>query len=150
MKNQVLSKSQMRHLRDLGVDTQEASVVHLFKVEEENYIDYDEAETLREEIVVLDRYYDAEMGNYDHSLRMDYGVFTLQDLLDKLPHSITNDRLNGLTIEKLSNCWDVYYEVIGFINKEVIKSIRRETLLEAVYEMLCYLAENKLLEKERK
>ena len=89
MKNQVLSISQMRHLRDLGVDTQEASVVHLFKDEEENYIDYDEAETLREEIVVLDRYYDAEMGNYDHSLRMDYGVFTLQDLLDKLPHSIS-------------------------------------------------------------
>jgi len=61
MKNQVLSISQMRHLRDLGVDTQEASVVHLFKDEEENYIDYDEAETLREEIVVLDRYYDAEL-----------------------------------------------------------------------------------------
>ena len=39
MKDQVLSISQMRHLRDLGVDTQEASVVHLFKDEEGNYID---------------------------------------------------------------------------------------------------------------
>lgn len=46
MKDQVLSISQMRHLRDLGVDTQEASIVHLFEDEEGNYIDYDEAEAL--------------------------------------------------------------------------------------------------------
>lgn len=57
MKDQVLSIGQMRYLRDLGVDTQEASIVHLFKDEEGNYIDYDKAEALREEIVVLDRYY---------------------------------------------------------------------------------------------
>lgn len=34
MKDQVLSIDQMRHLRDLGVDTQEACIVHLFEDEE--------------------------------------------------------------------------------------------------------------------
>ena len=134
MKDQVLSVSQMSHLRDLGVDTSKASMCWLR--EPNNHTQC--------EVFIHDD------DCYEMSCLDPVPTFTLQDLLDELPHSITNDRLNGLTIEKLSNCWYVYYEVIGFINKEVIKSIRRETLLEAVYEMLCYLAENKLLEKEGK
>lgn len=111
MKDQVLSIGQMRYLRDLGVDTQEASIVHLFKDEEGNYIDYDKAEALREEIVVLDRYYDAEMGNYDHSLRMDYGVFTLQDLLNVIPPRVSSgsNEVFSLRIERCIDEWGVYY-----------------------------------------
>lgn len=129
MKDQVLSIDQMRHLRDLGVDTQEASIVHLFKDEEGNYIDYDEAEALRAEIVVLDRYYDAEMGNYDHSFRMDYGVFTLR-------------------IERCIDEWGVYYGTTEDSDGSKLSTpIYGDTLLEAAYEMLCYLAENNLLKK---
>lgn len=135
MKDQVLSIDQMRHLRDLGVDTQEASIVHLFKDEEGNYIDYDEAEALRAEIVVLDRYYDAEMGNYDHSFRMDYGVFTLQDLLNVIPPRCIDE-------------WGVYYGTTEDSDGSKLSTpIYGDTLLEAAYEMLCYLAENNLLKK---
>lgn len=153
MKDQVLSISQMRHLRDLGVDTQEASIVHLFKDEEGNYIDYDEAEALREEIVVLDRYYDAEMGDYDHSFRMDYGVFTLQNLLNIIPSRVfsRSNEVFSLIIERCIDEWGVYYRTTEDSDGSKLSTpIYGDTLLEAVYEMLCYLAENKLLEKEEK
>lgn len=153
MKDQVLSISQMRHLRDLGVDTQEASIVHLFKDEEGNYIDYDEAEALREEIVVLDRYYDAEMGDYDHSFRMDYGVFTLQNLLNIIPSRVfsRSNEVFSLIIERCIDEWGVYYWTTEDSDGSKLSTpIYGDTLLEAVYEMLCYLAENKLLEKEEK
>lgn len=150
MKDQVLSIDQMQHLRDLGVDTQEASIVHLFKDEEGYYIDYDEAEALREEIVVLDRYYDAEMGNYDHSLRMDYGVFTLQDLLNIIPPRVSSgsNEVFSLRIERCIDEWGVYYGTTEDSDRSKLSTpIYGDTLLEAAYEMLCYLAENNLLKK---
>ena len=150
MKDQVLSIDQMRHLRDLGVDTQEASIVHLFKDEEGNYIDYDKAEALREEIVVLDRYYDAEMGNYDHSLRMDYGVFTLQDLLNIIPPRVSSgsNEVFSLRIERCIDEWGVYYGTTEDSDgSKLFTPICRNTLLEAAYEMLYYFAENNLLKK---
>ena len=150
MKDQVLSIGQMRHLRDLGVDTQEASIVHLFKDEEGYYIDYDEAEALREEIVVLDRYYDAEMGNYDHSFRMDSGVFTLQDLLNVIPSRVfsRSNEVFSLRIERCIDEWGVYYGTTEDSDgSKLFAPIYGDTLLEAVYEMLCYLAENNLLKK---
>ncbi|OUO16588.1 hypothetical protein [Odoribacter splanchnicus] len=153
MKDQVLSISQMRHLRDLGVDTQEASIIHLFKDEEGYYIDYDKAEALREEIVVSDRYYDAKMEDCDHSLRMDYGVFTLQDLLNIIPSRILSEsnEVFSLRIERCIDEWGIYYGTTEDSDGSKLSTpIYGDTLLESAYEMLCYLAENKLLERRGK
>ena len=125
-------------------------VLHLFKDEEGNYIDYDEAEALRAEIVVLDRYYDAEMGNYDHSFRMDYGVFTLQDLLNVIPPRVSSgsNEVFSLRIERRIDEWGVYYGTTEDSDgSKLFAPIYGDTLLEAVYETLCYLAENNLLKK---
>ena len=57
----------------------------------------------------------------------------------------------SLRIERYIDGWEVYYGTTEDSDgSKLFTPIYRDTLLEAAYNMLCYLAENKLLEKEGK
>lgn len=87
MKDQVLSIEQMQHLKELGVDTSQASMVLIVLDCNNNIIEWDEIANHKEDEISF-KYFDAEDGNYDHSYRKDCGVFTLQDILNLLPKKI--------------------------------------------------------------
>lgn len=150
MSKQCLDIEQMHHLKDLGVDTSKASMVLLWKDDEGNEMDWDE---VQDELIHPDpmemfkELYDAETGNYDHSYRKYCGVFTLQDIFDLLPSTIsveTTDEINEYWLEfgvseRDKSYWFVQYRSI----EDSIYVIREnESLIDAAYEMLCWCIEN--------
>lgn len=150
MYRQCLNISQMKHLKDLGVDTSKASMVLLWKDDEGNEMDWDDVQdelSHPEPMEMFKELYDAETGNYDHSYRKYCGVFTLQDILGLLPSTIkveTNDEINEYWLElgvseRDKSYWFVQYRSI----EDSIYVIRgNESLIDAAYEMLCWCLEN--------
>ena len=144
MKYQVLSIEQMLHLRELGVDTSNASMVCIFTDDRGAIQDWHELVDMSPIFFVGLRlgYYDAERGDYDHSYRKDCGVFTLQDIIHLLPKEIkTSTDTYWLTIS-IYDCkeWYVCYSMSdGF---DYYKEFKSKSLLDAAYEMLCWCAEN--------
>ena len=61
-----------------------------------------------------------------------YHIYTLQDILDKLPCFIGNQ---VLTIQKLADSYTCLY-------MEPYKITESKELIDAVYEMLCWCIEN--------
>ena len=96
--NQTLSHEQMAGLRQLGIDTNDASVVKLFYKDADNsYIDdgkvipTEQGYKTKEGGNSLDAtayFYAAESDDYAHSLRHKNTVYTAEDLLSKLPVNI--------------------------------------------------------------
>lgn len=142
MKDQVLSIDQMRHLRDLNIDTSKASLYwvrrcHGYKID------------------------DNSTGEWFLSLQKEFQVigfmsyeaiptFTLQDLLNILPSRIYSKsyEIYSLRIDRYLDEWGVYYGTTEDSDGSKLSTpIYGDTLLEAAYEMLCYLAENNLLKK---
>lgn len=142
MSKQVLSIEQMKHLKELGVDTSKASMVLLYTDDEGEIIEWEDADEFPEKFVEL---YDAETGNYDHSYRRCCGVFTLQDILDLLPKKI--DEVDVLIINPCKNIWSVSYaeEDTG----ELYGGFIKEELIDAAYEMLCWCVENEYVKTEK-
>lgn len=159
MKNQTLSISQMRHLKELGVDTSKASMVLIAKDESGNEVcwedlsfkedtgtwlceswDEESDEPCRKE-AYLD-YLDAENGDYDHSYREDCGVFTLQDILDLLPKEVKTDTDTYWLTISIYDCkeWYVCYSMSDEF--DYYKEFKSEYLLEAACQMLCWCAES--------
>lgn len=142
MKDRVLSIDQMQHLRDLGVDTSKASLYWARRCHGS-------------------KLNDNSIGKWFLSLEKEFMVvgftayevipaFTLQDLLNILPprvHSILYE-MYSLRIDRCLGGWEIYYKTTEDSDGSKLSTpIYRDTLLEAVYEMLCYLAENSLLKK---
>lgn len=130
MKNQTLSIEQMQHLQKIGVDTSNASMVLIATDNDGCILDWGEA---------LEYVLDAETGDYDHSYREDCGVFTLQDVLNKMPYKI-----------------DVYEMSISFNGKWIIRYkhpkdnislhfVMNKSLIQAAYEILCWYMEKEYL-----
>lgn len=73
---------------------------------------------------------DAEMGDYNHSYREDCGVFTLQDVIDKLPKFITPMPSKQIRF----SCFINIFGGIKYVNEDdvndVLKLIRGNNLLE--------------------
>ena len=153
MSKQVLSIEQMKHLKELGVDTSKASMVLLWKDDEGNEMDWDEVQdelSHPEPMEMFKELYDAETGNYDHSYRKYCGVFTLQDILDLLPSTIdvkNSEEINEYWIEfgvseRDKSYWFVQYRSI----EDSIYVIREnENLIDAAYEVLCWVIDNRYL-----
>ena len=134
MRNQTLSIKQMQYLQKLGVDKSNASMV-LIATDNEGYdLDWEEALEYvnSKEQEVYFSLFDAETGDYDHSCRENCGVFTLQDVLDKMPYKI-----------------DVYEMNISFNGKWIIRYkhpkdnislhfVMNKSLIQAAYEILCW------------
>ena len=133
MKTQVLSVEQMKHLQELGVDTNGASMMYHFWVDKK----YKNCFLLSADIATP---YDSE----------NVPTFTLQDMLEMMPYEI-NDyfRSNGKDFKSFARIkiisygngkWQIIYrECIMYL---YIFESSETDLLTCAYETLCWLAEN--------
>ena len=133
MEIQTLTAEQMQHLRDLGINTDDASLVH---------VDVDHNDLSM-----------AYMGNNTYMKKTDYSktlvdnglafyVYTLQDILEHLPKKIYDEEVYGLTITPVSNrLWNIAYTCIKDEGEETLRSFA-SSLLDAAYKMLCYTKVN--------
>lgn len=126
MKNQTLSIEQMKHLQELGLDTSDASMC----------VEWRESDESKKVVTSLDAdtYYD-----YYHE------TYTLQDILDKLPHY-----LNPFPSKQILFAWMIERDTIAYRNVEDIddclKHFTDDLLINAAYEMLCWCIENGYVE----
>lgn len=126
MKEIGLRIDQMKHLKELGVDCSNASMIRTIVDEDNNIIDY--------------------------------GVFTLQDMLELLPKEIMypcdDDTflclLNIQPSDNYSNILDleIFYINDYYRDESPRYSITKLGWLNAVYDLLCWLAEHKYLSKK--
>ena len=119
---QALSIEQMKHLKELGLDTSDASMC----------LEWNESDS--DNMVVTS--IDADT-NYDYY----HGTYTLQDILGKLPRHINDfGTKNKMHIEPtFAGPWCISYQ-IGICEPFVFKL--SENLLDAAYDMLCWCIEN--------
>lgn len=135
MKNQVLSIEQMKHLKELGVDASEASMCWVQEPDRGKY--------------AL-----TEHGRfcYEMGCLQPFPTFTLHDMLKCMPKIIyekSTQKYANLNLEFTKDKVGICYLVGSYI---MFKDYRAtgKTILEAVYNMLCWLAENNLLGKEKR
>ena len=137
IEEQVLSREQMKHLQELGVDTSDAS---MYWVRSKRIIGKQRNNVL-----------DNEMGKWRLSLSksivhsVDWAVesvptYTIGDLIEKLPKS---DNSGDLLIEYRNSelgygVWD-WGELYG-INAQ--QNFKDKPLKNALYDLLCWVAEN--------
>lgn len=138
MSKQVLSIEQMQHLKELGVDTNEASATVYEISETETYCGYKRRITTTDGY--LDNYIDKEP------------TFTLQDVLDLLPKELIDKDDYKFVLKAeygiLHEVWYIgyyYYDVV--FNDTALRS--GENLLDAAYEMLCWCAKNGYIETNK-
>lgn len=142
MRDQVLSIDQMKHLKDLDIDTSEATLYwtrhcHGYKIDDDSTGEW--FLSLQKEFQVI--------GFMSYEV---IPTFTLQDLLNVIPPRVSSrsNEVFFLRIERCIDEWEVYYRTIEDSDgSKLFAPIYGDTLLEAAYEMLCYLAENNLLKK---
>ena len=116
---QVLSIEQMKHLKELGLDISDASMV------------FQRGSATRHEWVL------HVMGYADVSLREKEFAYTLQDILGKLPCFIGNQ---VLTIQKLADSYTCLY--IEPYTRSMINITESKEPIDAAYDMLCWCIEN--------
>lgn len=138
MRDQVLSIKQMQHLKELGVDTSNASMCW---VKDPNSED--------RKISIHDEYC------YEMSCLRPVPTFTLQDILNIMPKELKIKVETYRTPVDCSLMLDVandrvYYECFVWQQYDCVKYFNSVNLITSAYEMLCWLAENKLLGKEEK
>ena len=144
---QVLSVEQMKHLQELGLDTSDGSMVLIATDDDGITLLWEDAEKAIKHHwynVCFNLYY-AETGSYDHSYRNSCGVFTLQDILDKLPCFIGT---HVLTLQKLANSGTCLY--MEPYSRSILNLTESKELINSAYEMLCWFIENGYVEKEGK
>lgn len=119
MSKQVLDISQMQHLKELGVDTSNASC-YTWYAEGKEYL-------------------------YWGKCKDSNGtpVFTLQDILDLLPTEINKDG-HSYYIEMYRN-QERYYLAYYWLDNLLI-SLNEVEFIDAAYEMLCWVIENGYLD----
>ena len=140
MKNQVLSIEQMQKLKELGVDTSKASmaVYNIYAGEQKEY-----------DILAANGAF-AEKQEHD---RFGYGihnvvsfdkkpVFTSQDIIELLPHEVTDYADYQLLIDKHRDSYSVSYENTD----SFLVSFCRVELLDCLYEMLLWVIDHNYLE----
>lgn len=89
---QVLSIEQMKHLKEIGLDTSDASMVLIATDDDGCELLWEDAEKAIKHHwynVHFNLYY-VDTSSYDHSLKEECGVFTLQDIIGKLPRHIND------------------------------------------------------------
>lgn len=128
-----LSIEQMNNLVSLGVDTSQASMCWV-EMPTANAILNDTEETEWSLFVNEDMY------------PSNVPAFTLEDILEILPRSIKEDYY--LSIIKEKNAWNIYYRTPSpFAFLKAVQNREDKSLLQAAYEMLLWIIENKLLKQ---
>lgn len=115
---QVLSIEQMKHLKELGLDTSDASMC----------FEWNESDS--DNMVVTSM--DADT-NYDYY----HETYTLQDIINKLPCFIVDE---VLTIQKLADSYTCLY--MEPYTRSMINITESKEPIDAAYDMLCWCIEN--------
>lgn len=139
MNEQVLSIEQMKHLKELGVDTSNASMKF---ISIHPSCDYDEDDCQSFVPVGVDFY--AKMYNEGGK------TFTLQDMIDLMPPNIGDYTLNWYISDMIFrydkiDCCD-RFEVLEDLSFSFNVNV---TILDVAYAMLCKLAESGYLNKSK-
>lgn len=134
MSKQCLNIEQMQHLKELGVDTSKANFYWHRTKSLNNYQEWDEWK-LHYGVLRLARGFTTINCEYVRT-------FTLQDILDLLPSCIKDDYgyFTVLNIGKFTNNWYTCYEISDEF--EPLISFEFKELIDAAYEMLCWVIEN--------
>ena len=128
---QVLSIEQMKHLRELGLDTSDASMCWCY------VLSYKNANC------ELEIYEDVINQKRDSAFWEIIPTYTLQDILDKIPSFIGN---NTLTLQRHGDKWMCLY-IEPYTRHNLHMEIKEECI-DAAYEMLCWCTENGYIKKE--
>lgn len=135
MKSKItLSVEQMKYLRELGLNTSDASMCYCCfngNIEEE---------------WELEIYEDVINQKRDSTFWEIVPTYTLQDILYKLPHYI-----NLVPSEQILFAWMIERGTIAYRNVEnvyeCIKQFTNTCLIDAAYEMLCWCIEKGYVEE---
>lgn len=130
MVKQCLNIKQMQHLKDLGVDISKASMCWM------KYSGYEK------EIVEVHNEYCYEMAYIKP-----FPAFTFQDIFQMMPPQIQGENGEFLRLCIISFYGICYLDIDN--NAYKVFTIKKD-ILQSGYEMLCWLAENKLLGKDEK
>jgi hypothetical protein len=126
---QVLLFEQMTHLQELGLDTSDGSMCWCYA------LSYKNAKW------ELEIYEDVINQKRDSAFWEIIPTYTLQDILDKLPHY-----LNPFPSKQILFAWMIEKDAIAYRNVEDIddclKHFTDDLLIDAAYEMLCWCIEN--------
>ena len=126
---QVLLFEQMTHLQELGLDTSDGSMCWCYA------LSYKNAKW------ELEIYEDVINQKRDSAFWEIIPTYTLQDILDKLPHY-----LNPFPSKQILFAWMIEKNAIAYRNVEDIddclKHFTDDLLIDAAYEMLCWCIEN--------
>lgn len=121
---QVLSIEQMKHLKEFGLDTSDASMCWCYA------LSYKNAKW------ELEIYEDVINQKRDSAFWEIIPTYTLQDIINKLPCFIGNE---VLTIQKLADSYTCLY--MNPYTRSFINITEGEELIDAVYDMLCWCIE---------
>lgn len=130
MSKQVLSIEQMKHLKELGVNDGKANFYWHRTKSLNNYEGWDEWK-LHYGVLRLARGFTVINCEYVRT-------FTLQDILDLLPATVDDDY--RLYIDKGLVLWTVGY--VDAVSEEIYEDFRERDLIDAAYEMLCWVIDN--------
>lgn len=130
MSKQCLNVEQMQHLKELGVDTSNANFYWHRTKSLNNYEEWDEWK-LYYGVLKLARGFTTINCEYVRT-------FTLQDILDLLPATVDDDY--RLYIDKGLVFWTIGY--VDAVSEEIYEDFRERDLIDAAYEMLCWVIEN--------
>lgn len=137
MSKQCLDIEQMQHLKELGLDTSNASALYCIDNE------------TGEKQLMLDEQVE-ETDKDDEYFRI-VPAYTLQDILDLLPETI--ERAEGdffLEIAKLNGFWYASYIIYVKKGSRFIVMIDEEELIDSAYEMLCWCVEKGHVETNKR
>ena len=145
MSKQCLDISQMKHLKDLGIDTSKAGAVRT-----DIWVTSDLDEFQKAEDVLVFTESESDYFEFENPIY----TFTLQDILDLLPSTIdteTTDEINEYWLElgvseRDKSYWFVQYRSVDdkiYVNKDI------GTLIDSAYEMLCWCIENRYVKTNK-
>ena len=124
IEEQVLSREQMKHLQELGVDTSDASMVWVKQEPSQNSDD----EFVPWKVFVFKDWMKYYIGAETFIL-----TYTIGDLIEKLPKDVRN---YDLEIHCDFNC-------LGYAAASDFEySIEYDRLIDGLYDLLCWVAEN--------
>ena len=131
---QVLDVQQMQHLQELGMDTSNASMY---------WISYNGIS------ISIPSNFHLPTSDNDYVI---CDAYTLQDVLDALPHSIGGDKEDDywLQIEQMArkfDDWRVSY--VSVSQDKYFHCFQSPNLIDAAYELLVWGIENKFVETNK-
>ena len=130
MTTHTLSADQMAHLREIGIDTRDASLIQVEIDQTDVSMSYMGSNTLIYKTDYSKTLVDNGLAFY---------VYTLQDVLEKLPKTLYQDETYQLKIIPVtSRLWLIAYTYTKEDGDEETLKSYASSLLDAAYKMLCW------------